>query len=253
MIPLTKKEEKMHNKQKVCYICKKGFSTDDSNKNYLKVRDHCHYPGKCRGAAHRISNLRYKAPKEIPVVFHNGSPYDYRFIIKELAEEFEGQFECLKENTEKYITFSVPIKKQTTKIDKDDNDEIVNISYRIKFIDSFRFMSSSLSYLVDNLSEGLHGDKCTDCKSCLDDMMFKDDQLIFRCFECKKDYKKDFNKELIKKYANIYEFCNEDINKIILLLRKGVYPYEYMDRWERFDETSLPNKEATKYGRYYRC
>ena len=102
----------------------------------------------------------------------------------------------------------------------------MKISYKIKFIDSFRFMSRSLSSLVYNLSEGLHSDKCTDCKSCLDYMSVKDKQLIFRCFECKKKYKKDFNKELIKKFANIYEFCNEDINKFILLLRKGVYPYE---------------------------
>ena len=63
-------------------------------------------------------------------------------------------------------------------------------------------------------------------------------------FECKKNCEKDFNKELIKKFANIYEFCNEDINKFILLLRKGVYLYEYMDTWERFNETSLPDKEA---------
>ena len=75
-------------------------------------------------------------------------------------------------------------------------------------------------------------------------MSVKDSQLIFRCFECKKNYKKDFDKELIKRFANIYEFCNEDINKFILLLRKGVYPYECMDSWERFDETSLPDKEA---------
>ena len=110
-----------------------------------------------------------------------------------------------------------------------------SVTYKIKFIDSFRFMSSSLSSLVDNLSEGLHSDKSTDCKSCLDYMITKDDQLIFKCFECKKNYKKDFNKELIKRFANIYEFCNEDINKFILLLRKGVYPYEYMDSWEGFD------------------
>ena len=75
-------------------------------------------------------------------------------------------------------------------------------------------------------------------------MTTKDDQLIFRCFECKKNYEKDFTKELIKRFANIYEFCNGDINKFILLLRKGVYPYEYIDSWERFDETSLPDKEA---------
>ena len=170
------------------------------------------------------------------MVFHNGSTYDYHFKIKELAEEFEGQFEFLGENTEKYITFLVPIKKGL------DNGK--SITYKIKFIDSFRFMSSSLSNFVDNLSEGFHSDKCTNCKYCLDYIEFQDDQLIFRCFECKKNYKKDFNKELIKRFTNIYESCNADINKFILLLRKSVYPYEYMNSWERFDKTSLPDKET---------
>ena len=109
MIPLTKKEEKNHNNQKVCYICKNEFDTSD--KKHHKVRDQCHYTGKYRGAAHNICNLRYKISKEIPILFHNGSTYDYHFIIKELVKEFDGNFECLGENTEKYITFSVPIKK----------------------------------------------------------------------------------------------------------------------------------------------
>ena len=158
------------------------------------------------------------------MVFHNGSTYDYHFIIKGLAEEFEGEFECLGENTEKYITFSVPIKKEITKKDK-----IIKISYKIKIIDSYRFMSTSLSKLADNLSEGLHNDKCKDCMSCLDYMTTKDEKLIFRCFSCKKNYEKDFNKGLIKTFANTYSFCNKDLNKFILLLRKCVYPYEYMD------------------------
>ena len=110
MIPLTKKEEKYLNKQKVCYICKKEFNTDD--KKHHKVKDHCHYKGKYRDAAHIICNLRYKIPKEIPIVFHNGSIYHYHFIIKELVKEIEGNFECLGENTEKYITFSAPLKKK---------------------------------------------------------------------------------------------------------------------------------------------
>ena len=196
------------------------------------------------GAAHDICNLRYKIPKEIPVVFHNGSTYDYHFIIKELAEESEGESGCLGENTEKYMNFSVSIKKEITKIDKDGNDKIMKIPYKIKFIDSFRFMSSSLSNLADNLSDRPYSDKCTDCKSYLDYMTTKDEQLILRCFECKKNYEKDFNKELLKRFANICEFCNEDINKFILLLRKGVYPYEYMDSGKRFEETLLPDKEA---------
>ena len=73
MIPLTNKEEKMCNRQKLCYICKKRFSTDDNN----KVRDHYHYTGRYRTVAHRTCNLRYKTSKEIPVIFHNGSAYDY--------------------------------------------------------------------------------------------------------------------------------------------------------------------------------
>ena len=103
MIPLTEEEKESYENQEICHICKKEFNNDN------KVRDHCHYTGKYRGAAHNKCNLRYKIPKEIPVVFHNGSTYDYHFIIKQLAREFKGNFECLGENTEKYITFSAPI------------------------------------------------------------------------------------------------------------------------------------------------
>ena len=85
-------------------------------------------------------------------------------------------------------------------------------------------MPYSLSSLLDNLSEGLHNDRCIDCKSCLDCMTTKDEQLIFRCFDYKNDYKKDFNKELINRFSSTYKFCNRDINKFILLLRKVVYP-----------------------------
>ena len=110
IISLTIEEKIYHNEQEICYICKKEFD----EKNY-KVTDHCHYTGKYRGAAHNICNLRYKTPKEIPVVFYNGSTYDYHFIIEELVKEFNGNFECFVENTEKYITFSVPRKKKILK------------------------------------------------------------------------------------------------------------------------------------------
>ena len=71
----------------------------------------------------------------------------------------------------------------------------------------------------------------------------KNEKLILECYNCKQRYKKKFNKDLIKKFKNTYSFCNNDLNKFVLLLRKGVYPYEYMDSWERFNETSLPSKE----------
>ena len=113
MILLTDKENKFYEKQKVCYICKKEFGMDENDKNefklYHKVKDDCHYTGKIRGAARSICNLRYKTSKEIPVVFQNGSTYNYHFIINKLAREFYGQLECLGENTEKYINFLVTI------------------------------------------------------------------------------------------------------------------------------------------------
>ena len=90
MIPLTEGEKNWYNMQKVCHTYKKMFSTDYNNKKYHKVKDHIYYTGKNRDAAHDICNLRYKIPKEIPVVFHNGSTYDCHFIIKGLAKEFEG-------------------------------------------------------------------------------------------------------------------------------------------------------------------
>ena len=188
-------------------------------------------------AAHTTCNLRYKIPKKIPIIFHNGTTYDYQFIIRELVKEFEGNFEYLGENTEKYITLSVPIKKRIENKD-------LEITYKIKFIDSFRFTATSLSKLVDNLTEGIHSDKYIKCKSNLCFMKVMDETLIFRCFNCKKNYKKEINKELVETFSNTYNFCNNDINKFVMLLRKGVYPYEYMDGWDKFNEKLIPSKES---------
>ena len=182
----------------------------------------------------------YNTPREIPVVFHNGSSYDYHFIIKGLAEEFEGDLECLGESKEKYITFSVPIKKES--------NEDSTIIYRINFIDSFRFMLTSLSTLVDNLSKKIiENGKCASCKSYLEFIKIRNSgKLIFECFDYKRRYQKDIDDEALKKlklnYRNTYNFCNKDIKKFMLLLRKDVYPYEYMGDWDRFNEEKLPNK-----------
>ena len=229
MIPLTKEEDN-YNKENTCYICKNDFNND-------KVKDHCHFTGKYRGAAHNTCNLRYKVPKNIPVIFHNGSTYDYDFIIKELASEFDGNFERLGENTEKYITFSVPIKKKI-------GNKNIDITYKIKFIDSFRFMATSLSKLVDNLTDNIHNDKCIKCKSNLCFVRAINEKFIFKCIDCEKKYEKEFNKELLERFANTYKFCNNDLDKFIMLLRKGVYPYEYIDEWDKFSEKVLPGKDS---------
>ena len=142
----------------------------------------------------------------------------------------------LRRKYRKIYNFSVPIKK---KIENKD----IEITHKIKFIDSYRFMSMPLSKLIDNLSEGIHNNTCVDCKSCLDDIKTKNEKLILKCFNCKTYYENDFNKELIKRFTGTYEFCNKNLTKFILLLRKGVYPYEYIDNWERFNETLLSSKE----------
>ena len=129
MLPLTKEELKSYQDAKVCYICGKRFLKKFSTDNtYWKARDHCHFTGKYRGAAHSICNLKFNVPNENPAVFHNGSHHDYHFIIKKLANDWEGQFKCLGENTKKYKSFSVPIEKEVANIDKDGNESVVTIS-----------------------------------------------------------------------------------------------------------------------------
>ena len=119
---------------------------------------------------------------------------------------------------EKYITFSVPIKKEC------DNGK--TITYKLKFIDSFRFMPTSLSELVDNMSGNFNS---IECKSCTKNNL---------CQECNK-----LIEGFIKKVPSVYQFCKGDFNKFILLLRKGVYPYKDMDNWGKSDETTIPTKE----------
>ena len=153
MIPLAHHQQLNYEKSKYCH---EDEDKDNKHKfkSYHKVRDHCHYTGKFRGVAHSISNLRYKIQQEIPVVLHNGSTYDYHFIIRELAKQFEGNMECIGENMEKYLTFKLPLKT----INKNDKP----IIYKLNFIDGFRFMATSLSNLTDNLAET---NKIV-CKSC---------------------------------------------------------------------------------------
>ena len=79
MNPLTEQEKILHANANICFICEKSYGND---KNNIKIRDHCHYTGKGRGPAHSACNLQYKVPKSIPVVFHNGSNYDFHIIIK---------------------------------------------------------------------------------------------------------------------------------------------------------------------------
>ena len=116
-------------------------------------------------------------------------------------------------------------------MDKKEYDNGKTIIYRLKFIDSFRFMPTSLSELVDNTS-GIFNS--IECKSCIEKIninseccfvRLKNNKLIYKCKECKEEWKRPLYK-LIENFPNIYQFCNGDLNKFVMLLRKGFFPYE---------------------------
>ena len=101
MLPLRKKQEEKYKNQELCHTCKQQFHDINTDEISSRVQNHCHYTGKLRGATSSIYYLKHEIPKVIPVVLHNVSNYYYNLIIKELAEEFKGQFKCSGENTDK--------------------------------------------------------------------------------------------------------------------------------------------------------
>ena len=143
----------------------------------------------------------------------------------------------------KVQNFSIPIEKEVTKVDEDGNESVVTTSYKIKFIDSARFMATSLSNLVDNFAKGIHKIKCKDFDCFLEYELVKDNMIKYKCLSCNKDYSNKLDEKLKKRFKYAFKFSDNDINKFILLLRKGVYPYEYMDNWEKVNEKTLLEKE----------
>ena len=191
MNSLTHEEWREFNKATKYHICFKEFQELNP-----KVRVHCHYTGQYREPAHRNCNLRYKIPLYIPIVFYNLSRYDAHLFIRELGKKFDkGKIGVIAENKEKYISFNVDVI-----IDKyEDISKVKEKKIQLKFIDSMRFMASSLDSLMNNL--------------------VKDG----------------------RKLSGFQDYSEEQYK---LLIRPGVYPYEYMTSWDKFKETQLPLKES---------
>ena len=237
MIPLTPEQKRFHNNAKRCHICQSQFYSEDhvsvKSTNYRKVKDHDHYTGIYRGAAHSICNLRYSTQRDIFVVIHNGTNYDFHLIIKELNEEFRTEIQCIPEDKEKYKSFSIPI------MYKECND--YTIPYNLRFIDSNKFMMGSLDSHVNNLSE-LYSCNCSNKSNQQIKIKHNDKNIYRRCKTCTKRSKQSVE-SLKLKSPNTYQLTNGNIEKFILLLKKGVYPYEYMDSWNKFEEEELPSMD----------
>ena len=161
----------MYKECKECHICNKPFNTNKKvniikilkHFQIFKTLDHCHYPGKYRGAAHYLCNLslRYQEQRNIPIVIHNGSKYDFLLLIKDLAKEFKSQIKCIGGNTDTYATFLLPLEIETDEEDEKGNKKTKK--YNLRFIDTYRFMNRSLDVLVDNLSQ-INDKTCKKCK-----------------------------------------------------------------------------------------
>ena len=189
MAPPTKSQLKEYKRSTKCHIYFKPFSEEKR-----KVRDHCHYSGLYRGAAHSSCNLKYQIPNYIPVIFHNLAGYDAYLFIREL-DKHTTNIGVIAKNIKDYISFSIKVEVDKY-IDKGGKEHIKEMELR--FIDSIKFMSSSLDSLVNNLAKGGHE---------------------FWVFENYNDQQRE------------------------LLIRQGIYPYEYMGNWDGFKKTSLRSIE----------
>ena len=184
---ITPKQQRKFQKATKCWICGDKLVTDKSHQDYGKnhsVRDHCHFTGKYRGPAHNECNRQFRKPKFTPIFFHNLSGYDSHLFIKNLGKT-QGNIKCIPNNEERYISFSKDIKVYNY-TDKEMRDDMY-INHELRFLDSCKFMSSSL----DKLSSNLDKEQFTNLNS-----MYKGEQL--ELLKCKGVYPYDYINQLNK-------------------------------------------------------
>ena len=143
---LSSQEEKEFLSATKCHICEQKLSTDEKKRKILKVRDHCHFTGKYRGAAHNECNLKCRKPLILPVIFHNLQGY---LFIKQLAK-VPGDLFSIPTTEEKYITFSkfIAVDEYYSK----KQEKLLFKKFELRFIDSYKFLNASLADLVENLT-----------------------------------------------------------------------------------------------------
>lgn len=204
---LTEKEEADFQKAIRCHICDGVFSMDKNFDWCDRVRDHCHLSGEYRGAAHPKCNFKFQVSKSVPVVFHN-LDYDSHFLIEKLANLIEGRLTIIPKNSEHYISFTKTLPHLTYEYADDDENCNGGEKPKRKYRENLRltFIDSYrfLNSALAKLAETLSFDKLHITQ---------------------------------KQWSNLSEEC------IHLLTKKGVYPYSYMDSWEKLEEQQLPSRE----------
>ena len=237
-IEMTNEDKESFRSAKECHICKIPYGANDNFNNI--VRDHCHVTGKYRGSAHEFCNLNFQLTDKIPVVFHNLKGYDSHFIMQEIGNivkerahvdakgnKREMRINVIPCNMEKYLAFM--------------------LGQHLVFIDSFQFMSSSLENLVKNIT------KCGECDACnpgncIKRIVDSEDHIMqhktsFSCGECINC--KNSSKSCMKlNHDNlIYTSKVFQGEQLRLMIKKGVYPYDYMNSFKKFEDSRLPKKE----------
>ena len=235
---LTDNDEMCFKLMDKCHIWNKEYTDKD-----VRVRDHCHITGKFRGSAHQECNLELRIKPDdikIPIIFHNLRGCDSHFIMQQIGKiaknyaykDMEGKdqpltINAIPNNMEKYMAFM--------------------LGNHLTFIDSFQFMSSSLDKLVENVT------KCGKCETCKPDSCIRrsvsdsgriiQHQTSYPCLECKNC--KKVGKSCVNPVYNNLRCTSEEFkgDKLHLMSKKGVYPYDYMDSFEKFNQTELPTKE----------
>ena len=210
--------EKLSFEQHMAFNNAKYCQVFGKKKNHMNVRDHHHYTGKYRGAAHLICNLRYSTQIDIPVFFHNGTNYDFNLIITELAKEFRSEMRCIPLNTNKYMSFSIPIRKEIKKQNELKKTKKKVITYNLKFIDSAKHMNKALSTLVDNLSE-INKCNCEETKDKdIKNKIIKSTGKTIIHTTCKTCNSKEDQllHTLIENFTSTYKLCNKSTEKFIL-------------------------------------
>ncbi|XP_072033599.1 uncharacterized protein [Amphiura filiformis] len=228
---ISPKEQKIYEKSTHCHICKKSLTPSNT------VKDHCHFTGKFRGAAHNQCNLACRVPKFIPVFFHNLSGYDSHLFIKNLGKT-EGEIDCIPNNEEKYISFSKKIVVNSFVPKRDPIDQEDTHCYicqdPLTPKEKKNLTVADVSFPKKEFLGAAH-------KNCIKPVDIKYEIRFLDSF-------KFLSAGLDKLVANLSKFS--EISKIFederleLLLRKGVYPYDHVNSLEKLQETSLPSKEA---------